>query len=168
MFKITGRNQINLSSIADNKANIMISVNAIILSVIVGTFSGQIEDNPHLIFPILLILLTNVITIIFAVLSTRPNISKGKFTKKDIEEKKTNLMFFGNFYNMELKDYQWGIDKIMKDEGYLYDTMIKDQFFLGKVLGKKYHLLRITYNIFMFGLIFSVLSFAIFFLVYAN
>ena len=106
-------------------------------------------------------LLFSLITIIFAILSTRPNISSGMFSKEDIKEKKVNLLFFGNFYNMSLDDYEWGLEEMMKDDDYLYGTMIKDQFFLGKVLAKKYKLLRIAYNFFMFGLIISVLAFVL-------
>ena len=40
MFKVTSRNQINLSSIADNKANLMISVNSIIISAIFFIFKN--------------------------------------------------------------------------------------------------------------------------------
>jgi len=52
----------------------------------------------------------------------------------------------------------------MKDDDYLYSTMIKDQFALGKVLAKKYKLLRIAYNTFMYGLIVSVLAYVVCFI----
>ena len=48
---------------------------------------------------------------------------------------------------------------LMVDYDDLYDSLIKDQYYLGMVLGKKYNLLRRSYTIFMFGLIISVLSF---------
>jgi hypothetical protein len=50
---------------------------------------------------------------------------------------------------------------MMKDRDYLYSSMIRDIYFLGKVLGRKYHLLRISYSVFMYGLILAVLAFAI-------
>ena len=34
-----------------------------------------------------------------AILATRPKVTEGKFTRADIEEKRSNLLFFGNFYN---------------------------------------------------------------------
>ena len=100
MFRLTSRNHLQLSSMADSKANILISVNAIIISVLIGGLIKTLDNHPHLIIPTYLLLSTNVITIIFAILATRPNVTKGKFTKKDIEEKKTNLLFFGNFHRM--------------------------------------------------------------------
>lgn len=158
LFKVTSRNQINLSSIADKKANLMISVNSIIISAIFFIFKN-IMDVPHFIIPCIILLMVCLFTITYSVLATRPNITSGTFTEEDIKKKKVNLLFFGNFHNMELKDYSRAFKGMMTDYDELYDNLIKDQYFLGKVLGKKYKLLRISYTIFMFGLIISVLAF---------
>lgn len=159
MFRNTARMQINLSSIADNKSNILISVNAIIMSISMTVLVTRFEEIPQFIIPTLIFLLFCLVTIVFAILSTRPNISSGTFSKEDIKQNKVNLLFFGNFYNMELDDYEWAIGELMKNEDNLYSTMIKDQYFLGKVLAKKYKLLRIAYNVFMIGIIISVFAF---------
>ncbi|WP_343669046.1 Pycsar system effector family protein [Chitinophaga sp.] len=161
MFRTTSSNHIRLSAMADSKAHIMISVNSIIVSVILGVLFRKLEDYPNLIIPAVLFLTTGVITIIFSVLATRPNVNKGKFTREDIANKKTNLLFFGNFHEMDLEQYAWGMTEMMKDSDYLYGSMIQDIYHLGVVLGKKYKQLRIAYNIFMFGLIISVLAFVI-------
>ncbi len=161
MFRLTARNQISLSSIADNKSNILISVNAIILSVVVSLLVRKFSELPELIIPTLIFLTSCLLTIIFAILSTIPNISSGKFTKDDIKENKVNLLFFGNFYNMEYDEYKWAVEELMKNDEFLYSTMIKDQYSLGKVLAKKYRLLRKAYNIFMYGLVISVISFVL-------
>ncbi len=160
MFRLTARNQINLSAIADNKSNILISVNAILISVILSVLVTRFNQIPEFIVPSLLFLLTSVATIVFAILSTRPNISSGKFTKTEIAENKVNLLFFGNFYNMNLEDYEWGINQLMQNDANLYSTMVKDQFYLGKILAKKYKLLKISYNVFLGGVILSVSAFA--------
>jgi len=159
MFRLTARNQISLSSIADNKSNILISVNAIILSIALTVLVSRFEETPNIILPTIIFMLFSLVTIVFAILSTRPNISSGTFTKEDIKQNKVNLLFFGNFYNMELDDYEWAINELMKNDENLYGTMIKDQYSLGKVLAKKYKLLRVAYNVFMFGIIISVLAF---------
>jgi hypothetical protein len=97
----------------------------------------------------------------FAILATRPSISGGEFTEDDIRQKKANLLFFGNFYRMKHEDYQWGMNELLKDKEYLYNSMIKDIYFLGVVLAKKYRYLRIAYTIFMWGLIATVIAFII-------
>ena len=102
-----------------------------------------------------------LVTIVFSILSTRPNVSKGTFTKEDIEQKKTNLLFFGNFHRVNLSDYEAGMKQMLGDADYLYSSMIHDIYFLGKVLGKKYRYLRAAYTIFMFGFVLSVIAFIV-------
>ena len=161
VFRIMASNQSNLSKMADDKAHIMISVNSIILSVIVGFMEKQIDNNYLLIYPTITIVATGVLTIVFSILATRPNVTSGKFTREDIQNKKTNLLFFGNFFRMSLPDYDWAMQEMLNDKQYLYSSMIKDNYFLGIVLAKKYRYLRLSYNIFMYGIILSMIAFAI-------
>jgi predicted metal-dependent HD superfamily phosphohydrolase len=163
LFRVTLGNHTRLSGIADSKANILLSVNAIIISIALSTLIPKLDSpkNVHLVVPTFIMLMSSVITIIFAILSTRPKVTKGVFTKKDIEDKKVNLLFFGNFYKMPLEDYKWAMNEMMKDREYLYNSMIKDLYYLGVVLEKKYRLLRIAYNFFMIGIVLSVIAFVI-------
>ena len=85
--------------------------------------------------------------------------SGGTFTKKDIEDRKINLLFFGNFHSVSLDEYLWAMKEMMKDKDYLYDSMVKDLYYLGKVLDRKYRLLRTTYMIFAVGILITVISF---------
>ncbi len=134
------------------------------ISITMTVLVTRFDEVPNLILPTLIFLLFSLATIVFAILSTRPNISSGTFTKEDIKHNKVNLLFFGNFYNMKLDEYEWGIEELMKNDEHLYSTMIKDQYFLGKVLAKKYKLLRIAYNLFMIGIIVSVIVFVLAFI----
>ncbi|MBC5842275.1 HD domain-containing protein [Flavobacterium sp. F-380] len=163
LFRVTLNNHTRLSGIADSKANILLSVNAIIISIALSSIIPKLDSprNTHLIIPTFVLLMFSVVSIIFAILSTRPKVTKGVFTRQDIEDKKVNLLFFGNFYRMPLEEYEWAVNEMMKDNEYLYNSMIKDLYFLGLVLEKKYKLLRITYNVFMVGLIISVIAFVI-------
>ncbi|OIV43753.1 Pycsar system effector family protein [Flavobacterium johnsoniae] len=163
LFRVTLGNHTRLSGIADSKANILLSVNAIIISIALSSIIPKLDSpkNAHLVIPTFIMLMSSVITIIFAILSTRPKVTSGFFTRDDVEAKKVNLMFFGNFYKMPLEDYDWAMNEMMKDRDYLYSTMIKDLYYLGLVLQRKYNLLRIAYNFFMFGLIITVISFVI-------
>lgn len=161
VFRITSSNQANLSQMADNKANIIISVNAIILSVVISVLVRHLDEHPNLVIPTIILVITCVCATIFAILATRPNVSKGTFTREDIHDKKTNLLFFGNFHDMQIDDYDWAMKEMMSDRDYLYRSVIKDIYYLGVVLAKKYRYLRIAYNIFMFGLIISMMAFGI-------
>lgn len=168
MFRLTSRNHLQLSAMADNKANILISVNSIIISIIISGLIKTLDNHPHLVIPTYMILVVNVVTIVFAILALRPNVTKGKFTRKDIEKKNTNLLFFGNFHGMNRDDYKWGMVEMMNDSNYLYSSLIDDIYFLGKVLGRKYRLLRFSYNIFMYGIIIAVLGYVVANIIYIN
>lgn len=161
VFRIMAGNHANLSQMADSKANILVSVNSIILTIIVSVLSVKLEDNTNLVVPTIILLIVCVSAIVFSILATRPNVSSGRFTKEDIQNKRTNLLFFGNFHQMTLPDYDWAMKEMLGDKEYLYSSMIKDNYFLGVVLAKKYKYLRIAYSIFMYGLIVAVVAFAI-------
>ncbi|MFD1255771.1 Pycsar system effector family protein [Mucilaginibacter terrae] len=161
MFRVSSSNHQRLSDMADNKAHIMITVNSIILSAIISLLLRRLEDYSYLIVPTFIILVVSLTTMVFSILATRPSLPEGYFTKEDVEAKKVNLLFFGNFYRMSLPDYIAGMRNVMADREYLYGSLIIDVYSQGVVLGRKYRLLRISYNIFMFGLIASVLAFII-------
>lgn len=163
MFRVALRNHITLSDIADTKANILLSVNAIIISMALSTLLPKLDNpsNSYLIIPSIIFVLFTVISMILSILATRPNITRGQFSKEDVTNKKVNLLFFGNFHKMKLPDFEWAMEEMMKDRDYLYGSLTKDLYFLGLVLNRKYTLLRSTYTVFMIGIIISVLAFAI-------
>ena len=161
MFRNTIRTHVEFSGLADHKANIMISINTLILTAIVAVMVRKLDTNPHLIIPTAILGTVSLITLILAVMVTRPKITSGTFTHEDIKEKRANLLFFGNFFKMDLKEFEWGINEMMNDKDFLYSSMTKDFYYLGQVLGQKYRYLRICYNIFMYGIIISFLAFAV-------
>lgn len=161
MFRLTSSNNQRLSDMADRKAHILVTVNSIILSAVISLLMRKLDSNPHLAIPTYLIMTVCVLTIIFSILATRPTVAKGTFTMEDIRNKSVNLLFFGNFYRMSLQDYTQGMLSMMDDRDYLYGSLIKDIYGQGIVVARKYELLRIAYNIFMYGLILSVVAFII-------
>lgn len=162
-YRTALRNHMKLSDIADTKANIMLSVNAIIISLVLSNLISKLDNNNYLIVPTAIFILFSAITMILAVIATRPNVTRGEFTKEDVENKSVNLTFFGNFHKMELEQFEWAIEELLKDRDYVYKSLTKDLYFLGKVLDRKYRILRLTYTIFVAGTIISLLAFAIFF-----
>ena len=67
---------------------------------------------------------------------------------------KTNILFFGNFHKCPSKSLEWGMDYLIDNEDPLY-LPTKDLYYLGLVLERKYRLLRITYTVFMIGIVVS-------------
>ena len=160
-FRATYRTHINLSIIADNKANIMISVNAILISVVISLLSYKniAETNPMVLLPVVIFLVTGLASLIFAVLSIRPKVTNVNKEGMKLEEVKKNLIFFGNFVQLNLEQYEEAMDTMLRDGELMYGNMSRDLYFLGKVLDKKYRYLTTSYNIFMVGFVATVLSF---------
>lgn len=170
LFRVTLKNHLTLSDIADTKANILLSVNAIIISLVLSNLITKLDNpsNTYLIYPTAIFVFFSVVSMILAVLATRPNITSGEFTKEDVKNKKVNLLFFGNFHKMKLDDYQWAINELIKDKEYIYSSLTKDLYFLGLVLNRKYKILRWTYTIFIIGIIVSVFAYAMAFKFYGK
>jgi hypothetical protein len=162
-FRANYRNHINLSAIADNKANIMISVNTILISVLITFLSYRNigQTQPIILMPVIIFLVTGLASLIFAVLSARPKVTNLAEGTNDLEVIKKNVIFFGNFSKLSLQQYEEAMDAVYRDGELMYGNMTRDLYYLGKALDKKYRFLSISYNIFMVGFIFTVTTFLV-------
>lgn len=161
MFKTALRNHIDLTNIADNKANIILTINAIIITIALPLLSAYAPSNHHLYVPAFFLLSTNVASIVYGALVTRPVRMQGTTPLHKIKEGRSNLFFFGNFYNMTIDDYRKGVREIISDEDLLDNVIVTDLYYLGQALGKKYELLRTCYSVFMIGMILTVVTFIV-------
>ena len=161
MFRTTSRNHYTLNQMLDRKANILISINTIILSVIITRLVADSVmvslDN----LPIIIMVFTALASILFAILAIMPEKTHGEFTESEIRNKEGNLLFFGNFYNMSIRDYTWGMLQMINDGEHLYMSMIRDLYYFGKQLAKKYKMLRFSLFTLGFGLSTSTITFMI-------
>ena len=122
-------------------------------------FELDAASNRHLMFPTLIMVCFSVASIVLSIMSTRPNVTSGEFTKEQVKKREVNVLFFGNFHKMPFDQYNWALNEIMKDKDYVYEALTKDLYYLGIVLNRKYQILRWTYTIFMTGIIISVISY---------
>lgn len=163
LFRTTLRNHTQLSAIADRKANILLSVNAIIISICLSTLIPKLDSpsNAHLIGPTFTLVFFSVATIIFAIMSTRPKVTTGTFSQEELDNHTVNLLFFGSFHKMPLDQYYKTLRDLIRKEENIYEALTTDLYYLGKVLNRKYTLLRITYTIFTVGILASVIAFVL-------
>ncbi len=159
LFKTQYRVNMDLSALADNKSNIMISINGIIISIILASISPKIDANPWLLIPTVILLIGCLSSMVYAVLAARPRVSSTPITLDEVKRSKVNILFFGNFARLTEADYLIGITELITHTDLLYQNMMRDTYGLGKVLIKKYRLLRVSYTLFMFSLVIGVLSF---------
>lgn len=170
LFRVTFNNQINHIKIADNKAHIIITINTLVISIIIGLSRFRlfpevnIISSSSMLVPDILIILTCLLSVIYAVQAARPMIIKPK--KEEILESELNHspLFFGNIEDKTLKNYITEMDELIQSREAIYHTMEVEIYNQGKILSRKYKLLNIAYRIFMYGFLLSVLSFLVVFL----
>jgi hypothetical protein len=160
MFRTSYRVHMDLSSLADTKANIMISINGLILPILLGAISPKIDSNPWLLVPTTVLMIGCLISMVFAIRSARPRVSSEHVTLDQVRKNSANILFFGHYANMTRDDFETGMTELMQDNDRLYRNMIRDLYGLGSVLTTKFQLLRTSYTVFMISIITGVLLFA--------
>ena len=156
-FRLASKNLYSRLQIVDTKANILITANAIIISVVLGSLYPRLDDEPHLIFAIGGLILTNVFSITFAILATIPKAWVKKTSITNLQS--ADLMTFEDFSGMRLADYQESVMQTITDGKTLYPSIITDIHELGVKLARKYRMIRTSYLIFLYGIIVSIVLF---------
>ena len=159
MFRSAYRVQMDLTGLADNKANMMISINGIIISIIIASVAPKLDANPWLLIPTTVFLIGNLVSIVYAILAARPRVSSQPISLDDLRHSEGNILFFGNFANMSESEFMEGLVEMVGDNTVIYESMIRNIHGLGSVLKKKFALLHVAYNTFMAALILGVSSF---------
>ena len=159
MFRSTYRVQLELTALADNKANMMTSINGIIISIILAAVAPKLDTNPWLLVPSTIILIGTLVSIVFSILAARPRVNTAPITLDDLEHSQGNILFFGNFANLDKEQFTRGMLELISERGVLYETMIHNIHDLGLVLKTKFALLKVAYTAFMVALVAGVLSF---------
>ena len=162
LFRVTFRNQINLTAIADQKANIIISINSILITVTLALFgsgltiSGEpFSSNYQLLAPFSILVIFCLLSAIFSILAASP-----KIIKRDKDpDVKSSVLFFGNFYMKSLEEHLADMEKLLNSKNDIYENLAIDLYFQGQVLNRKYFLLNIAYKLFLAGMILSVVVF---------
>ena len=166
LFRVAYRNQISLVQIADNKANIIISINAMIISSVIavsgyGIVADKMEyDKTSIIIPISLILLSCLVSAIFAIQAAKPKLIQPMMAQE--EKNKSSLLFFGVISHFTQEQYLARMQTLLESDHDIYETMTVDLYNQGLILTRKYRLLNTAYRIFMFGFIVSVWIFLAF------
>lgn len=159
MIRTVYRNNIDLTNIADNKANILLSLNSLMLTFLIPIVLSNLEiiKQYNLYLPLIVLSSTCITTIILAAITTQP-IRMGKQNFSSGNSTKSSPFFFGNYYKMGVENYMKLFEDTINDPAATKDFVKLDLYFMGKGLGKKYTRIRTCYSVFMVGLILSVIS----------
>ena len=159
MFRNIYRVQMDLTGLADNKANMMISINGIIISIIIAAVAPKLDSNPWLMLPTTVLLLGTMVSLVFSIQAAKPRVSHQSITLGDLRNSEGNLLFFGNFAYLRESEFVEGMNDLMGDREATYEAMMRDIHGIGSVLNKKFHLLQKAYSVFMVALVAGVLAF---------
>jgi len=159
MLRSAYRVQMDLTALADNKANMMISINGIIMSIIVASIAPKLDANPWLLLPTAVLLIGSMVSIIYAIQAARPRVSHKPISLRDLHASEGNILFFGNFANLSENEFAQGMEEMMQDRTFTYDTMIRNIYGIGSVLNRKFVLLQVAYTAFMLALVLGMSAF---------
>lgn len=154
MFRSMLGNHLKLSEMADHKARLMVSINSIIISVMTSFLVHEYASNPKLLFPIAMLVAVCLLTITFALLSTKPSVKP----KNSPVSAKVDLLFFGDYTSLSLEEYKTAMQNMIIDANQMSETMVENIYAQGKVIQHKFRLLSIAYNIFMYGFPIAIIS----------
>lgn len=159
IIRTTQRNNIELTAIADNKANVLLSLNAFILAALIPyTFTNMeaIFEN-FLIIPLSFAAITCAITIYLTAQVLRPS-DFDKRQKVDPTDVQPSPFFFGNFYHMTASEYYASLEEGLSDENLVKGHLAQDLYFIGQRLGVKMSLIRTAFNVFIIGVFVTLIS----------
>ena len=159
MFRVTFQNHIQLTGLADNKANTLININGIIISLVIAIVSPRIETNSWMMIPALILTVGCMVSLGYAIFASRPRILATKITREMVLGNEAEILFFGNFVSMSVEDFQETMSKLLGKRNILYDNMTRNLYYMGKVLERKYRLLKYSYTVFFITFAMAVVFF---------
>ena len=154
MLRSAQQHHVQLSAMADQKANIVIAFSSIVFTVSLGNIDRLSQSWGFVVLAVFALA-----ALVYAVLSVVPMIERSKAKQTTYT---FNPLFFGHFTELEMDDYVARMKDIIQDDTQVYETIIRDIYQIGDVLKKKkYRYLKISYRIFLIGLFISAIVFAV-------
>lgn len=152
LFRTTMSNHIRLSEMADRKANLMISINTIVISVILSAYVREVDAPAHLLIPSVILLVVCLTTIVVSLFATNPIITPRKKRFSESSAPPVDLLFFGYYSQLTADEYRLNLRQLLSKEEDIYTSLIDNIYAQGQVLARKYRLLKFAYQFFMIGL----------------
>jgi len=153
------RNNIELTAIADGKANVLLSINAIMITFLIPAIAASMDViiEEYLYIPLSILAITCFITIYISVLVLRPS-NFDKFIEELNPEMKFSPFFFGNFYNMKPDEFFKYLRESASEADLVKAHLAQDLYYVGKRLGKKMTWVRQAFDIFLIGIFLTLTS----------
>ncbi len=164
LYRVTIRSQIRLISIMDSKANLVISMNTMLITGILAMLTGSIfwQSSREMKFmdhiPFVVLLFFSLGAMAYAIFATRTDLNTRKFNIKNSPIQYT----LKHHEKASLSDYLAYMGEILLSNELIYENLNLDMYFLSEIVSRKSRLLNISYSLFLAGLIISVGLFMVF------
>jgi hypothetical protein len=150
MLRQTRVHHVQLSVMADLKANALMTMAAVML-----TFSSPFIAKEQFTNAVIVLMVFSLVTIALAMLAVIPGTPMRikKFEAADSRRPHFNLLFFGSFAGMQYEQFEAAMEEVMNDPSKTYEIQVREIYTLGMFLAKKkYRYLRLAYFAFAGGL----------------
>src|ERR1035437_652283 len=155
LMRATQFHHVQLSSMADGKANILLTMSSVVLTLCLPL----LLKNSHL-WPLYILISFCLLTICLATYAGMPKLPPANLPAPDIQNPSFNLLFFGDFTRLSQAQFESAMEEIMNDPSRTYGTQVREIYLLGTFLAKKkYRYLRLGYLSFITGLFAAFISF---------
>ena len=160
ILRINVTNQMRLTVMADQKANIMITVASIVFSVTVANL-----DNEVMKWPLLFFAFGCTVSLLAAIFAIIPQTGYPKLPGSDEIDRESpafNPLFFGHFAHIPIEEYKEDYAETLMTDDRIYDALAGDIYGIGTTLmNNKYKWLRRSYMAFLVGMSGAITIFCI-------
>ena len=157
LMRATQFHLVQLSSMADMKANMLLTMSSVVMTLALP----QLLKNTHL-WPLFILVGFCLLTICLATYAVMPKLPPVDLSAPDVSNSTFNPLFFGDFTRMSQAQFEAHMGEIMSDPSRTYGAQVRELYLLGTFLAKKkYRFLRLAYLSFIAGLSSTFLCFII-------
>jgi hypothetical protein len=160
ILRINVNNQVRLTVMADQKANIMITVASIVFSVTVANLDNEVMKWPLLFFAFGCTI--SLLAAIFAIIPQTGYPKKKGTDEIDRDSPMFNPLFFGHFAHIPIDEYKEDYAETLMTDDRIYDALAGDIYGIGTTLmNNKYKWLKRSYMAFLGGMTGAITIFCI-------
>jgi hypothetical protein len=149
LLRVTYHNHVALSQLADTKANMLISINGVIISILIAVLTPRIGAFSWEFIPAAVLIAGCMISLAFAVIASRPRLNRRPITLEQVRRNEGNVLFFGQFMSMSLDEFQESMRLLLQDRAMAQDNLSRQLYFMGEALLAKYSRLHTAYVVFL-------------------
>ena len=155
LFRTLSRNHYNLLKMLDNKASIILTVNSIIISLMMGIiFVASGTDAEVVRIGSKILLNFGMLSMVFALLAMLPH-RYGK--SKQGTDQLHGLLYAGSYTKLSQAEYESSMHELMGKGETIYDSLIKDMYHLGRSITIKQRLIWTSVAFFLLGLALTII-----------